>query len=995
MRQLGIATKLYLAFGSLFLLAVVAASIGWQGFQRVSDSQNSVIDQAIPGLRQAHQLSALNASIGAASQQLLRTSTENDRLKISAQLFSEVQQVNLLIDDFKQKGFAASVLVALRSTVSELEDSLHRQDDLVQRRIHQQTRFRQLEVGLIDTTVALNHLADSLVANAAATTTAVTSNLYDLVEDDAKDQRLYEIFDRLVEVDLDAMERMYELRLRSANLNGLFSQVAKATNIDQLNRLRQRATETISILKRRISEINDPQRRQTAEELLLAMELNNGPLYMYGIFEARISLIQISDSLTQLSVQAGEASQSLNGIVNDLNTTGGTLINRVSTAAKESLDNSRLLFSGISIALLLAAAAIFWWFIKRNVVRRLISLRNATQSITDGDYNVAIGTEGHDELTDMGKALRGFRDNAIENRQLDAELREHKAHLEELVEKRSQQLRQANDRLSEEVQDHALARDKAEQASEAKTAFLATMSHELRTPLSGALGTLKLLAETELTSDQLEYIKLTNAANLSLLEIVNDILGYSQLEAGRMKLESKVFDLLELLHNVTGLMKVSVHEKGNQLVLKAPELAKLWLRGDSGKLQQILINLIGNANKFTDQGLITLQVDWQSDLTTKATDLQFLVCDNGIGIAADKQTEIFQAFTQVDASSARHHGGIGLGLAICERLVKALGGQMTLNSELDVGTTIGFKATLKASDESALFEPTGLPLHELIAPMTVLMVEDDETNRLVTQHYLEHLGHQVLSAQTGEQALEILDQGGMSLVLLDISLPGIDGLTILKRIRNHADSKIVDLPVIAMSAHVFNEEIDHYLGAGMNGFLGKPFSLVDLQTSIAEVLIPGSPIAYTSASNTFPKLRLPKHGIIDQEMIIEVSSIEDDINRLGLQKVKKLVALFCQSASQLKPRLLDALVQSDFQTIEKLSHQLNGSAGNFGLQKLSALMVKIESSASAQENQLDATYGATLETTFEQSINALNAYLSNRQLSNQQDPLSSPQIRKV
>src|SRR5210317_473271 len=262
MRKLGIAAKIYLAFGSIFLLAVVASSIGWRGFERVTESQNSVIDQAIPGLRQAHRLSALNTSIGAASAQLLRVHNESERLEISADLFAKVDQMNVLIDDFQQKEFSPGSLQSLRAIVGEIEQRLRQQDDLVRQRIQQEAHFTGLAASLIATTVALNELADSLVANAAASTTAITSNLYDMVEDNADKRQLYEVFDRLVEVDLDAMERMYELRLRSANLNGLFNRVTKSSELEELETLRARTSETMSILKRRINEINDPQRQQ-------------------------------------------------------------------------------------------------------------------------------------------------------------------------------------------------------------------------------------------------------------------------------------------------------------------------------------------------------------------------------------------------------------------------------------------------------------------------------------------------------------------------------------------------------------------------------------------------------------------------------------------------------------------------------------------------------------------------------------------------------------
>jgi len=968
MRKLGIAAKLYLAFGSIFLLAVVASSVGWKGFQRITDSQSSVIDQAIPGLRQAHQLSALNASIGAASHQLLRARDESERASISSALFSEVGQMKALLDDFEQKGFATESLPPLRETVGIIEDRLRKQDDLVRRRIQQQAHFDKLAASLIATTEALNDLADSLVANAAATTTAITSNLYDLVEDDADKQQLYSVFDRLVEVDLDAMERMYELRLRSANLNGLFNRVARESDLQELGNLRQRTAETLSILKRRVSEINDPQRRQNASDLLSAMEIDNGPIYVYGIFETRVSLLQIGESLTGLSLATDAASQTLNGIVNELNAAGGTLINKVSTTAKESLDTSRQLFSGISVILLLVAAAILWWFIKRNVVRRLLSLRSATHSITEGDYDVDIVVEGHDELTDMGRALRGFRDNAIHNRKLDEELRQHKAHLEELVEERSEQLRDANRMLSEEAQNHAVARKKAEQASEAKTAFLATMSHELRTPLSGALGTLRLLADTELQPPQQDYVNIIDAANTSLLDIVNDILGYSQLEAGKLRVENRRFDLVELLNNVVGLMMVSVGEKNNDLQLEIDNHPASWLMGDSGKLHQILINLVGNANKFTDNGSITLSVDCQANDDQSRMNLHFVVIDTGIGIAEEKQEEVFQAFTQVDASSARLHGGIGLGLAICERLVNAMGGEISLHSEPDKGTRIGFEIEIEICEPISALQEDSVSTPNFNASERVLMVEDDATNSMVTLRYLQHLGHQVMAAKDGEEALILLDQGDLTLVLLDISLPGIDGLTILRHIRAHADPVIADLPVIAMSAHVFTEEVDEYLGAGMNGFLGKPFSLEDLEQAIATAICVDEVIVAP----------VVKPADSAGTKLIDTSVVDGDIGRLGLDNVEQLADLFYRSAAPLVDELVEAIRSGNFETLQKLAHKLMGAAGNFGLERLCALLAGVESQA-AKAIEASPELAQQLQNEYDAAVAALGGHLSAQQ----------------
>ena len=959
MRKFGIAAKLYLAFGGIFLLAILAAVVGWQGFQRVADSQNQVIDKAIPGLRQAHRLSELNALIGAAAQQLLRANNESERERASSVLFSHVSSLNILLDDFQRRGFAAPSLLSLRETVQDIAGKLRQQNELVRQRNQLHTHFVSLSDKLIASTDELNELADSLVANAAATTTAITSNLYDLVENSASRAQLFSVFDRLVEVDIDAMERMYELRLRSANLRATFDQVGKESDTNVLDTLRQTAAETLSILKRRISEINDPQRRETANQLIAEMEVDNGPLNIYGFFETRLSLLSIRAQLAELNVETGVASQELNAIVNDLNTTGGALINQVSTSATHSLETSRTLFNSISVISILIAATILWGFIKRDVIRRLLSLESATHSIVEGNYDVEIDDEGNDELSDMGKALHGFRNNAIEKRKVDKELQQHKAHLEELVEERTEQLRETNQKLSEEAQNHALARDKAEQANQAKTAFLATMSHELRTPLSGALGTLHLLSDTQLLPRQRDYVKTVDAANTTLLDIVNDILGYSQLEAGKLKIERREFEVLELLNNVVDLMSVSVQENNNTLRLKADYLDPCWLLGDPGKLHQVLINLIGNANKFTDNGEITLRANYEPSDDSKSMRLQFAVEDTGIGIAAEKQQEIFQAFTQVDTSSARRYGGVGLGLAICDRLVEAMGGAISLKSELGRGTRISFEVTLDITEQHQSSPVDSQPVSVGRKEVDVLMVEDDATNRMVTANYLTSLGHRVTEAENGEQALSFLDSQQFSLVLLDISLPGIDGIQILKHIRQSSTAHIANLPVVAMSAHVFTEEVDEYLSAGMNGFLGKPFSIEDLDRAILsclnnEEIVVGKPMG---------------------ESRFDSAVVAMDIDKLGIESVRQMVAVFRETGADTVASLQRAVDQQTPTMIEKQAHKLRGAAGNFGLEWLCKLAADMESRASNKELVTVDEYQA-LTQEYQAALAALDSYLA-------------------
>ena len=349
--------------------------------------------------------------------------------------------------------------------------------------------------------------------------------------------------------------------------------------------------------------------------------------------------------------------------------------------------------------------------------------------------------------------------------------------------------------------------------------------------------------------------------------------------------------------------------------------------------------------------------------------MQFSIIDTGIGIAKDKQQEIFQAFTQVDTSSARLYGGIGLGLAICERLVNAMGGKISLESKFGEGTTIGFGIDIEVCRAVSPALPKTQKKAAITDSIKILMVEDDATNSMVTNNYLQHLGHQVIATQSGEEALTLLDKGGMSLVLLDISLPGIDGLTILSYIRTHADKTIANLPVIAMSAHVFTEEVDYYLCAGMNGFLGKPFSLEDLEHAIGQA-ISGYEVVITNTSRPSEQSKVTA---------FDTSVVENDISRLGLDSVENYAALFFKSAEQFKLELTEAMEQGDFDEIARLAHRMNGAAGNFGLQRLCALLARIETQSN-NETKLTTALLEQFQVEFDEAIAALGKYLSEQKV---------------
>jgi two-component system sensor histidine kinase TorS len=359
-----------------------------------------------------------------------------------------------------------------------------------------------------------------------------------------------------------------------------------------------------------------------------------------------------------------------------------------------------------------------------------------------------------------------------------------------------------------------------------------------------------------------------------------------------------------------------------------------------------------------------LQVSIHPNELQNTVFIQFLVEDSGIGIAKNKQAEVFQAFTQVDTSSARRYGGIGLGLAICDRLVDVMGGKITLNSELGSGTEIGFTLEIGLCDSAPVHQQ--LLTVPIVNGIDVLMVEDDVTHSMVTSNYLEHLGYRVTAAQTGEEALKFLEVLKPSLVLLDISLPGIDGLTILKHIRTHADSLISNMPVIAMSAHVFTEEVESYLNAGMNGFLGKPFSIENLEQTILNVTNSGNSAIIDEPSNSKTHLRT---------QTFDASVVDADIIRLGFNRVEKIVGLYLKSSNQLMYKLLELIAKDNFYQTKTVAHKLNGAAGNFGFLHLCAILSEIEIMA-IDNKRIPVTLMDQLQTIFGESTAALNLYMA-------------------
>ena len=383
--------------------------------------------------------------------------------------------------------------------------------------------------------------------------------------------------------------------------------------------------------------------------------------------------------------------------------------------------------------------------------------------------------------------------------------------------------------------------EKMKQAEASKTAFLANMSHEIRTPLNATLGAIQLLERSELTEQQLKYINISKTSGKWLRHVIDDVLDIERMRAGALEIEPAWFNSANLLEEVAIVFEHNAKEAGLQLDVNIdPDVAR-WLYGDAGKVHQILYNLVGNALKFTEQGTITATLEKLGQGST----YRFTVTDTGIGIPKEKSDDLFEAFTQIDSSLGRKHQGSGLGLAICRHLAQAMGGEIDYQSSKGAGTSFWFDLDFDSRD--SIESPSGGAAPDATARFNesipdkayrVLLAEDSEANSYILQAYLEIAGHTVDRASNGVEALKLAETTPYDAILMDISMPEMDGLEATRRLRSSAGENQNTL-IIALTAHVQKEIREECTEAGMNDFLAKPVSRDQLLETLDRLIATG------------------------------------------------------------------------------------------------------------------------------------------------------------
>ena len=501
--------------------------------------------------------------------------------------------------------------------------------------------------------------------------------------------------------------------------------------------------------------------------------------------------------------------------------TSATYLGRVVVGMSDETFTSRQQAILLKATMLALVALLLTFFLARQLARRLArplsAMGRTLEAIKAGDYRPSLEETDSGELGDLARHINSL---AVE---LERSGREQREAMQQLIQ----------------------TREEAEQASRAKSDFLAMMSHELRTPMNGVLGMLQLLETTEMTQEQAEYAALATESTEHLLKVINDILDFSRIERGALELERIPFSLQDLLLGSIQVFQHSAQQRGLYLRLESqPGLEDFEVRGDPTRIRQILVNLLGNALKFTEEGGIRIETRWQP-LDNEVLWFTCAVRDSGIGIAPERLEHMFDAFQQADSSISRRYGGTGLGLSIARTRAERMGGTLHASSEEGVGSVFTLEIPLPFSLRS---EDVQAQTQNDVASggdQEVLLVEDNPVNQTVIEAMLRSLGYRVTLVGDGAQAVQRFDARRFSAVLMDCRLPVMDGYEATRQIRRHMPQN--GTPIIALTANALQGDREACLQAGMNDYLAKPFKRADLERVLLRWLgkrsqenIPGS-----------------------------------------------------------------------------------------------------------------------------------------------------------
>lgn len=501
--------------------------------------------------------------------------------------------------------------------------------------------------------------------------------------------------------------------------------------------------------------------------------------------------------------------------------------------------------------------------------------------------------------------------------------------------------RQAKDELIK-------AKEQAEESAQAKENFLANISHEMRTPMNGILGIADLLTKTELSEEQQNYLQLIKASGQNLLVIINDILDAAKIKSGKLHLEKIPFNVIEALTSAHSALIYKAEEKDLEFILAPFHIDHPYIEGDPYRLNQVLLNLLNNALKFTSEGQVSLGIS-VLDETPESLTLEFMVRDSGIGIAPENLEIIFEGFTQVHSGSDRKFGGTGLGLSICKTLIEQMGGQIWAESSLSQGSTFRFVLTF-AKAGKPVAAPEEVPDYKSLGKVRVLLVEDNEVNLFLTQSLMQNWGFHVDTAVNGQEAVNLASRQQYDVVLMDIQMPELNGIDATRQIRQLPNARRAQVPIIALTANAFPEDYEHYLSIGMNDYLSKPYKENVLFRKIAANL-PGSARSKTKKTvlSLLPQSESP--ALLPQvpEKLYDLSHLYS-MCRGNEAFFNKMLKIFIDTVPDAVVSLESAMHRQDWVQVAEMAHKLKTSFDTMRVASLKPVIRKLEADAKKREN---------------------------------------------